>query len=446
MSTENTPKPENSLAGQQDFPSASVPQGVENSVDVLPVGLRIAGRRVVIVGGGTVALRRVTALLHAGGKITIVSPALIPALHDLASRGLVSWIERPWQPGDLTEAWLAVACTNHPAVNAQVIAEADQVRVWCSRADDASEASAWFPAVGHCGPATVAVWAGRDPARATAWRDAALAAIEPLSRRGITPGRSRTAEGHVVLLGGGPGDPGLMTRRGWERLAQAEVVVVDRLAPLALLADLAADVEIIDVAKVPRGPATPQEQINEILIDRAQAGKFVVRLKGGDPFVFGRGMEEAMACAEAGIPVEVIPGVTSAVAVPELAGIPVTHRGVTQGFCVVSGHLPPDHPESTVNWSAIAQTSMTLVCLMAVHALPAIAIELLRHGLPGNTPVAAVYAGGTPQQRVSTMLLTEVTQRWGEVVAPAVVIIGEVVNLADGVSFTSPRGSQSDKS
>ena len=211
----------------------------------------------------------------------------------------------------------------------------------------------------------------------------------------------------------------------------ADVVVVDRLAPLAVLDGLGEDVEIVDVSKIPRGRSTAQEDINAVLVDRARAGRRVVRLKGGDPFVFGRGMEEAQACAAAGVPVEVVPGVTSAVAAPALAGIPVTHRGLSQGFTVVSGHLPPGDAGSTVDWAALARSGTTLVLLMAVHTLPEISRALCDAGLPVDTPLASVMDAGLPSQRVVTSTVGQVARagRPEGLQAPAVTVIGPVAAL-----------------
>ena len=297
------------------------------------------------MGGGPVALRRVGALLAARADVTVVSPTAVAALEDLAERGRIQWQQRPYEDGDLQDAWLAMACTADAEVNAQVLADADEARIFCLRADDASRASAWMPATGRSGRATVSVHADRDPQTAAALRDAAVAAVETVLRmepRGRSKRRAQVADsGRVILVGGGPGDPELLTLKGFQALADADVVVVDRLAPLAALDGLREGVEIIDVSKIPRGRSTPQEEINDILVSRAREGRVVIRLKGGDPFVFGRGLEEVIACKEAGVPVEVIPGVSSAIAAPELAGIPLTHRGVSQGFTVVSGHAAP---------------------------------------------------------------------------------------------------------
>jgi len=290
-----------------------------------------------------------------------------------------------------------------------------------------------MPATGRTGPATVAVHADRDPHQAAALRDAAVAAVSAALRGGTAP-RTRpeaAPHGRVVLVGGGPGDPGLLTIRGAERLAQADVVVVDRLAPLAALDGLRPDVDVVDVGKIPRGRFTPQESINELLIEHARAGRTVVRLKGGDPFVFGRGREEVEACLAAGVPVEVVPGVTSAVAVPALVGIPATHRGLSQGFTVVSGHAAPGDPRSQLDWSALARSGTTLVLLMAVDTLPAITVALLAGGLARRTPVCCIQDGGLPGQRVVTATLAEVAQVAveQELRAPAVIVIGEVAAL-----------------
>src|SRR5258708_33521960 len=197
----------------------------------------------------------------------------------------------------------------------------------------------------------------------------------------------------VSIVGGGAGDPGLITVAGWQRLRDAHVVVTDRLAPLALLDQLAPDVDVIDAAKVPGAPATRQEQINRTLVDRARAGHRVVRLKGGDPFVFGRGQEEVEACRAAGVPVEVLPGVTSAISVPAAAGIPVTHRGLSQGFCVVAGHASTADTRSTINWAALARRGVTLVLLMSIQHLNGTAAALIAAGRVPGTPRAAVAEG-----------------------------------------------------
>lgn len=234
--------------------------------------------------------------------------------------------------------------------------------------------------------------------------------------------------GRVTLVGGGPGDPGLITVAGLAALREADVVVTDRLAPLACLAELPPSVEVIDVAKIPRGEQTSQGRINQVLLEQAALGKHVVRFKGGDSFVFGRGGEEVVALAQAGIPVEVIPGVTSSIAAPELAGIPVTHRGVAQGFIVVSGHVPPGDPRSTVNWAALAHSGLTLVVLMGVHTLHTICTGLIGHGLDPTTPAATIADAGLASQQVVRATLETLPAAVLEagLGSPAVTVIGAV--------------------
>ena len=238
----------------------------------------------------------------------------------------------------------------------------------------------------------------------------------------------------VVLVGGGPGAWDLITVRGMRALQEAEVIVADHLGPTAQL-DKLCDVdakELIDVSKIPYRAQVAQERINEILIEHAQAGRRVVRLKGGDPYVFGRGFEELTALTAAGLPVEVIPGVTSAVAVPALAGTPVTHRGVVHAFTVVSGHLPPGHEKSLVDWGALARVGGTIVVVMGVRNVRAIMAALVEAGMPGDTPATVIQEGETDAQRVyfaTAASLADVMEAEG-VAAPAVYVVGEVAGLA----------------
>ncbi|TFV90514.1 uroporphyrinogen-III C-methyltransferase [Blastococcus sp. CT_GayMR16] len=409
----------------------ATPVGSETGV-VYPVGLRLHGRHVVVVGGGQVAHRRVAGLLEASARVTVVSPEVTPALEALVAPGSLTWVARRYEAGDLDGAWYAVAATDDPAVNAAVAEAAERARIFCARADDRSASSAWTPAVGRHGDLVVGVHGGGDPQRAVGVRDAVVAGLTDGSvadRTSRTPHGARP--GSVVLVGGGPGDPGLITVRGRHALAQADVVLADHLAPLSLLASLPTDVEVIDASKLPRGRSMAQEQINALLIEHARAGRRVVRLKGGDPFVFGRGMEELEACVAAGIAVEVVPGITSAIAVPALAGIPVTHRGLTHEFVVVSGHLPPGHPQSLVDWSALGRLRGTVVVLMGVDTAPAIAAALIEHGRSPETPVAVISDGSTATQRTVRTTLAGLPQTLagGEIRPPAVWVVGEVVDL-----------------
>lgn len=237
--------------------------------------------------------------------------------------------------------------------------------------------------------------------------------------------------GTVTLVGGGPGDPDLITVAGLKAVRQADVVLYDRLSPVEVLDEAPEGCVLLEVGKIPRGPFTPQEEINRLLIEHAQAGRRVVRLKGGDPYVFGRGGEEWLACAEAGVPVRVVPGVSSAIAGPALAGVPVTHRTLTQGVTIVSGHVPPGDPRSQLDWAALARTRTTLVLLMGVAYLPEIAAALEEGGLDPSTPAAIVVAASTPRERVLRGTLATVAALAGTeaVQPPAITVIGDVVGL-----------------
>ena len=404
------------------------------------LALRLAGRRVTIIGGGTVAARRVPALLDSGADVVIISPELSPQLAEFAAGGRIRWTQRGYAPGDCAGAWLVGACTSDPNVNSAVADEADAAGIWCVRADDAAASRAWTPASGTAGDVRVGVLSG-EPRHSAEVRDAivgglASGAIMPgvVSRGGTLDARPR--RGSVALVGGGPGDPGLITVRGRELLAEADVVITDRLAPRSLLAELSPDVEIVDAAKVPRGAAVAQEQINALLVSRAQAGRFVVRLKGGDPFVFGRGGEELLACLRAGIAVTVVPGVSSAVAVPAAVGVPLTHRGIAQEFHVVSAHVAPDDERSAVDWRALAASSATLVLLMATEHLQAVADTLIRHGRHPRTPVSAISDGTLPSQRTINARLDTVARDCARagLRPPAVVVVGEVVTVSEQIS------------
>ncbi|GAA3194878.1 MULTISPECIES: uroporphyrinogen-III C-methyltransferase [Streptomyces] len=396
-----------------------------------PVGLRLSGRRVVVLGAGQVAQRRLPALLAAGADVLLVSPSATPSVEAMADTGELRWERRRYRPGDLEGAWYALISTDDPEANAAASREAEEHRVWAVRSDDAEAASAWTPATGQSEGVTVAVLTGRDPRRSAAVRDAV---VEGLRDGSLAAPHHRARTKGVALVGGGPGDPDLITVRGRRLLAEADVVIADRLGPRDLLAELPPHVEIIDAAKIPYGRFMAQEAINQALIDHAKAGKAVVRLKGGDPFVFGRGMEEAQALAEAGIPCTVVPGISSTISVPGAAGIPVTHRGVAHEFTVVSGHVAPDDERSLVDWPALARLRGTLVVLMGVGNSAAIAATLMAHGRSGDTPAAVVQEGTTAaQRRVDATLATlgEKVRTEG-VRPPAVLVIGDVVAVTPG--------------
>jgi uroporphyrin-III C-methyltransferase/precorrin-2 dehydrogenase/sirohydrochlorin ferrochelatase len=356
----------------------------------------------------------------------VVAPYVCEDLRDLADSGAVTWLPRDYEGGDLDGAWLVHTATGDPATDDLVAAHADAARVWCVRADDAALSAAWTPAVARSGSVTVAVTAGGDPRRARSLRQAISVALDS----GDLPLRHHRprSTGCVALVGGGPGDAGLITTRGRRLLAEADVVVVDRLAPRTLLEDLDEDVVVVDVGKTPGNHPVPQEEINRVLVEQAQAGRRVVRLKGGDPFVLGRGGEEALACRAAGVEVEVVPGVTSAVAVPASAGIPVTHRGRSRQVTIASGH-------EGLDWASLARLDGTLVLLMGVSGLEAAAAALVAHGRPAGTPVAVVESGCTPDERTTTGTLASIAALARErgVRPPAVIVVGSVVDLHEAL-------------
>lgn len=388
-----------------------------------PVVLDLTGRRVVVVGGGPVAARRTRTLLADGADVRVVAPAVCEDLDELVRAGSVDWVARGYAHGDLDGAWLVHTATGDRRVDDAVAADAEATRTWCVRADDASASTAWTPAVARAQDVTVAVTAGGDPRRAAALR----AALQvQLDTGGLPLRRRRPGPGHVTLVGGGPGDPGLITTRGRRALARADVVVVDRLAPRALLDELEPDVEVVEAGKAPHAHTLTQAEINRLLVERARAGQRVVRLKGGDPFVLGRGSEELAACLAAGVDVEVVPGVTSAIAVPAAAGVPVTHRDVARQVTIVSAH------DSDTDWPTLARLHGTLVLLMGVGRLGEHMALLAAHGRDPGTPVAVVEDGTLPTQRTTLGTVGDIAARAQQVGVrnPAVVVVGDVAALA----------------
>jgi len=397
------------------------------------VGLELRGRRVVLVGAGTVAQRRLGRLLAAGADVLVISPQATPAVQAMADNNQLSWQRRPYAVGDLDGAWYALAATADPQVNAAVLAEAERRQVFCVRADDASQGTAATPATAEHDGLTVGVLAGGWPRRSAAVRTALLEALQT----GLVDDTAEPVTPGVALVGGGPGDPDLITVRGRRLLARADVVVTDRLGPSELLHELAPHVQVIDASKIPYGRAMAQEHINAALIEHARAGKFVVRLKGGDPYVFGRGFEEVQACAAAGVAVTVVPGITSAFAAPAAGGVPVTHRGVAHEVVVISGHVAPDDPRCLVDWPSVGRLRGTVVLLMAVERIAAFADSLLKHGRAPSTPAAVIQDGTLRSQRMLRTTLAEVAAQVHSqgVRPPAIIVVGDVAALE------SPQGS-----
>ncbi|WP_445184519.1 uroporphyrinogen-III C-methyltransferase [Pseudonocardia sp. Cha107L01] len=394
------------------------------------VGLDLRDRLVVIIGGGSVVQRRAPRLLAAGARVRVISPSVTAVVEGLVGSGDVDWVRRRYTDGDLDGAWYALACTDDPDANAAVVAEAVRRRVFCVRADAGELGSAVTPAVGEHEGLTLGVLSGGEPRRSAAVRTALIEALAA----GLIDDSAAPAAPGVALVGGGPGDPGLITVRGRRLLSRADVVVADRLAPQGLLEELPSHVEVIDASKIPYGRAMQQEAINAALIDAAKAGKFVVRLKGGDPFVFGRGFEELLACVEAGVPVTVVPGVTSAFAAPAAADVPVSHRGVAHEIVVVSGHVAPHDPTSLIDWSALGRLRGTLVLLMGVQRAAVFAEVLIEHGRPADTPVAVIQDGTLRGQRTLRSTLAKVADEMARegMRPPAIIVIGPVAGLVSG--------------
>ncbi|WP_271985960.1 uroporphyrinogen-III C-methyltransferase [Pseudoclavibacter terrae] len=390
------------------------------------MALDFTGRDVLIVGAGAVSARRAQTFVTAGASVTVVAPELGRTLGGLVSDGLVTWLQEPVQAHHLDGAWFVHTATGDRATDLLVAEWANECRIWCVNASDASAGSAKTPATSDAGAVEIGVVSkeGADPRRSRLICDQLA---EGLRAGHVDLRRHRPGAGRVVLVGGGPGDADLMTLRGRRALAEADVVVTDRLGPRSVLAELPAEVEIIDVGKQPKHHPVPQEEINRILVEKAQQGLVVVRLKGGDPFVYGRGGEEVLACNAAGVAVEVVPGISSAISVPAAAGIPVTHRGVANSFQVVTGH---QRLGAELLRSVKADTC-TLVVLMGVSALGRICAELVDAGVRDDMPVAIVENGHTPRQRVTrgSLRTIDATARSVGVANPAIIVIGEVAQF-----------------
>jgi uroporphyrin-III C-methyltransferase/precorrin-2 dehydrogenase/sirohydrochlorin ferrochelatase len=365
--------------------------------------------------------------------VTVVAPQLCEDLVDLVADAAVRWVAREVREDDLEGVWLVQAATDDRRTNEQVCRWATERRVWSVNAGDAAAGSARTPATTTTRDLVVGVAStgSPDPARVAAVRDALATALDE-GAVDLRPRRPRGRPGRVVLVGGGPGAEDLMTVRARRALAEADVVVTDRLGPVAVLARLPETVEVVDVGKAPGRHSVPQEEINRIVVEQAERGRNVVRLKGGDPFLFGRGGEEVQACRARGIPVEVVPGVSSAFAAPAAAGVPVTHRGTAGAVHVTHGHRALD----PVAVEAVVRGSATLVVLMGVSTLASHVGQLLAAGAPVETPVAVVERATLPTERTTRATLATVVDAAGAagVQAPAVVVVGATAaeGLLDG--------------
>jgi len=389
------------------------------------LGLSFAGRQVLFVGGGAVAARRIPRFLADGALVRIVAPDLSPLTRALVIEHDLTWEERCFSARDLDDMWLVHTATGDPAADREVRGWCEQRQIFCIDASDGARGSARISAQTTSGDVVVGVTSevGVDPRRVVGVRDA----IEALLDSGRLPLRRRrvAGSGRVDLIGGGPGPIDLMTVRARRLLAEADVVVADRLGPTAeVLAELDPDVLVIDVGKRPHHHPVPQREINALLVQHATAGKRVVRLKGGDPFVYGRGGEEVIACQLAGVPVEVTPGLSSAISVPQAAGIPVTHRGTASALHVVNGQ----GEVSLSTLQSLGDSAVTTVMLMGVAALPRIVQAARDYGIRDDLPMAIVESGHTSSQRTTYSSLGEILAVASAIGVrnPAVIVFGSV--------------------
>ena len=386
------------------------------------LGLDLVGRQVVVAGAGEVGTRRARGLAAEGAHVLLVDPSPSEAARELASAppgGRVELAERTVAEADVDGAWLVVAATANAHVDAALARWCEARRTWCIHG---AAGSARSVATSRHDDLVVGVVSDTDPdpRRVGRVRDALA---RHLSAGRVDLRRRREHRGRVVLVGGGPGDPRLVTLAGLEALAGADVVVADRLGTAEILDLLPSDVEVVDVGKTAGHHRVPQVEINRLLVGRAQQGQVVVRLKGGDPFVYGRGGEELHACRAAGVDVVVVPGISSAIAVPVLAGIPLTQRGVSSSVHVSSGHAGAE-PAAV----AALVAGSTLVLLMAVGMLAEICRGALGAGVDADLPVAIIENGSTDRERVTHATVgsaARVAQEAG-VRSPAVVVVGAV--------------------
>jgi uroporphyrin-III C-methyltransferase/precorrin-2 dehydrogenase/sirohydrochlorin ferrochelatase len=462
----------------------------------LPIFLSVQDQFCVVVGGGEIATRKVSLLLRAGAHLQIVAPELCPNLAALRDEGRIEHLARGYRDGDLDDAYLAIAATDNAETNYAVAAAGRALGIPVNVVDHPEEGSFIMPSIIDRSPVIAAVsTGGASPVLARLIRSRLESLIpagygrlaelagkfrervkerfqDPADRRRfwdcilqgrvaerVFSGHMREAEvlmehelgsdtlqpgmGEVYLVGGGPGDPDLLTFRALRLMQQADVVVYDRLVAKAVLDMTRSDAERIYVGKERDNHAMRQEEINQLLADLAKQGKRVVRLKGGDPFIFGRGGEEIDTLASQGVPFQVVPGITAASGCASYSGIPLTHRDFAQSVTFVTGHLKDN--TMNLNWNQLAQPSQTVVFYMGLKGLPIISRELQAHGMPADTPAALVQQGTTHQQRVFTgtiASLPEIVQR-ERPKPPTLIIVGDVVKLQEKLSwFDAPKHSQ----
>ncbi|WP_145128263.1 siroheme synthase CysG [Pseudomonas sp. URMO17WK12:I11] len=456
-------------------------------MDYLPLFHKLQGALVLVVGGGEIALRKARLLADAGAALRVVAPEVDGQLASMAREGGGQVLVRGYQPGDLTGCRLVIAATDDPGLNAQVSADAQALSLPVNVVDAPALCTVIFPAIVDRSPLVIAVSSGGDApvlarlirAKLEAWIPAAYGELAGLAarfrhivkslypdvnqRRGFwetvfqgpiaerqLAGQGAEAErllqamvdgapvqqgGEVYLVGAGPGDPDLLTFRALRLMQQADVVLYDRLVAPAIIDMCRRDAERIYVGKRRAEHAVPQDQINRLLVDLAQQGKRVLRLKGGDPFIFGRGGEEIEELAEHNIPFQVVPGITAASGCAAYGGIPLTHRDHAQSVRFVTGHLKDG--SSNLPWDDLVAPAQTLVFYMGLVGLPTICEELIRHGRAASTPAALIQQGTTRNQRVFTGTLADLPALVArhEVHAPTLVIVGEVVQLRDKLAW-----------
>lgn len=462
-------------------------------MDFLPLFHNLKGRNVLLVGGGEVALRKGRLLADAGAALKVVAPEVDPQLNELALHSQGSVQLRGYQVDDLQDICLVIAATDDEPLNAQISAQAQALGVPVNVVDAPKLCSVIFPAIVDRSPLIVAITSGGDApvlarlirAKIETWIPATYGQLAGLSKRfrarvkalfpnvqqrrvfwedvfqgqiaeSVFAGKLHEGErlleekiagaaprqlGEVYLVGAGPGDPDLLTFRALRLMQQADVVLYDRLVAPAIVELCRRDAERIYVGKRRADHALPQEQINQRLVTLAKEGKRVLRLKGGDPFIFGRGGEEIEELAAEGIPFQVVPGITAASGCAAYAGIPLTHRDHAQSVRFVTGHLKDGSCD--LPWRDLVAPGQTLVFYMGLVGLPQICIQLIAHGRSAETPVALIEQGTTQQQRVYTGTLASLPDILAQqqVHAPTLVIVGEVVTLREKLAWF--EGAQS---
>nr|WP_241865589.1 siroheme synthase CysG [Serratia marcescens] len=457
-------------------------------VDYLPIFADLKQRPVLVVGGGDVAARKVDLLQRAGAEIRIVAQSLSPELEQQRQQGQLLWLGKTFDPQQLDEVFLAIAATDDNALNAAVFAEADKRRVLANVVDDQPRCSFIFPSIIDRSPLVVAVsssgqapvlarllrekleallpaslgqmaqvagrWRGQAKQRLASigerrrfWEKAFGGRFATLVANGQTAQAERQLEqdlqsfaagdegvqGEIALVGAGPGDVGLLTLRGLQVMQQADVVLYDHLVSGEILDLVRRDAERICVGKRAGAHSVIQEETNRLLVELAQQGKRVVRLKGGDPFIFGRGGEELQVAAAAGIPFQVVPGVTAAAGATAYAGIPLTHRDHAQSVTFITGHCRPDG--DGLDWADLARARQTLAIYMGTMKAADISQRLIAHGRAADTPVAVISRGTRADQQVQIGTLDQLEHLAQRAPLPALLVIGEVVELHHQIAW-----------